>query len=144
MIDPAVAELMKQGLGFVLFIFSCGVIALLWRNNGNLQKQIREIDKASDAVLLALQEKRLAEMREVVLAIERSAASALDHTAAMSTQATAINDLTKGFAALVLTSENGAARFKEAVDRLEARQEAILSTMGKTGHAIELLIAKLK
>lgn len=127
--DAGVAELMKQGLGYLLFVLSIGVIVWLQKRYDHLQERYVEDRKSSDKDLAAVNDKRLDETKQVVLAMERSTMAASDQTTAVRGLATAVGDLTKGFAALVVTQENFRVRFSEIGERLEKRQEEMLTML---------------
>ena len=131
MLDAATAEILKAGLGYVLFLFACGVIALMQKRNDVLQSQCSENLRQSDKDLMNLNEKRLEETKAIVLAIERSTQAANERSASAQALATAVTDLTKGFAALVLTQEGSRAQFIKLGERLEARQEQALDLLRK-------------
>jgi len=126
--DPSlIAEIVKQGLGYTLFIFACG--GLIWqvKKIELMRDQFLEDSKQSDKDLREINEKRLEEREKMVLAMERGTTASNERTAGIQAQAQAIADLTRGFAALVLQQDSNRARNVELGERLERRQEEVLT-----------------
>jgi hypothetical protein len=129
--DAAVAEFLKQGLGYVIAFIAGAAYWMEKRENSRIRDKAADDQRLADKDLAAINEKRLEETKAVVLAMERNTHSTNERTTAIAAQASAINELTKGFAALVLTQESTRARFTELGERLEARGEAALKMLRK-------------
>lgn len=93
--DPTLtAEIAKQGLGYILFLLALGAVVFLYRRVNLLQERIE-----------ALQEKRIEETKSAVLAMERNTTASTGIATSQEALTGAMNDLTKGFAAVVAGQE---------------------------------------
>jgi uncharacterized protein HemX len=106
------------GLWAALFLGACLVAGLLYRELRNTEKDCR-----TSSELTA--EKRLAEAKSVLTALERNTASAASRADALEKINASLSKLVEGFTILTQTQNSRGERCREQMDRIERRLEQV-------------------
>lgn len=127
MLDAATQEILKGGFGYALAVAAFCIAAFFWTRIQTLQDTCTSDAKEAAEELKKINDERLDETKVAIVALERNTLALQNRAEAVEKLTIAFNDLTKGFAALVLSQESGREHFRELGKRLESRQEVSLS-----------------
>lgn len=111
---------------FVMALVVIGWLVLELRADGKARRQeFRECSTAANAIY----EKRIEEQKQVLIAMERVTVAMATLSASVESRTKVINELVQGFGTLASVLEANRDRDKELGDRVEKRQEDILSLL---------------
>jgi hypothetical protein len=124
--DKAIDLLLGQGLLGVLLFLAGSIAVYLYRENTRLYGVIQTLQTESQKEKMDLYEHRLQEAKDLLMVVERTNMMAETLRASVESRTVALNELIKGFAALVQSTEANRERFREQANRIEKALDDLL------------------
>jgi hypothetical protein len=124
--DNAIDLLLGQGLLGVLLFLAGSIAVYLYRENTRLYGVIQALQTESQKEKMDLYEHRLQEAKDLLMVVERTNMMAETLRASVESRTVALNELIKGFAALVQSTEANRERFREQANRIEKALDDLL------------------
>jgi hypothetical protein len=124
--DKAIDLLLGQGLLGVLLFLAGSIAVYLYRENTRLYGVIQALQTESQKEKMDLYEHRLQEAKDLLMVVERTNMMAETLRASVESRTVALNELIKGFAALVQSTEANRERFREQANRIEKALDDLL------------------
>jgi hypothetical protein len=124
--DKAIDLLLGQGLLGVLLFLAGSIAVYLYRENTRLYGVIQALQTESQKEKMDLYEHRLQEAKDLLMVVERTNMMAETLRASVESRTVALNELSKGFAALVQSTEANRERFREQANRIEKALDDLL------------------
>jgi hypothetical protein len=118
----AFKSLASQGTGWLLFVLACGVI--IWLTNRLLNAQ-----QACDVIRETLNEKRIAEARETISALNNSSQSNAELARNIDTRTKALETLTQVVSQMERTSQSVQTYWQGRTDEMNRKIDNVISRL---------------